>query len=106
MQQLFPVEGESVPRLRFPAFRDAGEWELKALGEILLTFPSYGVNAPAVSYSDQLPTYLRITDISDEGRFISANKVSVDIEPKADNYLKENDIVLARTGASVGKSYR
>lgn len=26
MQQLFPTEGETQPRLRFPEFRDAGEW--------------------------------------------------------------------------------
>jgi type I restriction enzyme, S subunit len=26
MQQLFPLPGETVPRLRFPEFRDAGEW--------------------------------------------------------------------------------
>lgn len=31
MQQLFPREGESQPRLRFPEFRGAGEWELKTL---------------------------------------------------------------------------
>ncbi len=35
MQQLFPQEGESVPRLRFPEFVDSGEWEEKKLGEIL-----------------------------------------------------------------------
>jgi len=29
MQQLFPREGETVPRLRFPEFREAGEWEIK-----------------------------------------------------------------------------
>ena len=34
MQRLFPREGERVPRLRFPEFRDAGEWEVKKLGEI------------------------------------------------------------------------
>ncbi len=34
MQQLFPREGETVPRLRFPEFRDAGEWNEVALGEI------------------------------------------------------------------------
>jgi type I restriction enzyme, S subunit len=34
MQQLFPVEGESVPRLRFPEFEGAGEWEERKLGEI------------------------------------------------------------------------
>ncbi|MBN6742562.1 restriction endonuclease subunit S [Acidithiobacillus sp. MC6.1] len=31
MQQLFPREGETVPRLRFPEFRDAGEWKRKKL---------------------------------------------------------------------------
>jgi type I restriction enzyme S subunit len=34
MQQLFPAEGETVPKLRFPEFRDAGEWEEKKFGEI------------------------------------------------------------------------
>ena len=31
MQQLFPREGETRPRLRFPEFRDAPEWEIKPL---------------------------------------------------------------------------
>lgn len=34
MQQLFPREGETIPRLRFPEFREAGEWEPKFLGAI------------------------------------------------------------------------
>ena len=34
MQQLFPAEGEMVPKLRFPEFRDAGKWGKVALGEI------------------------------------------------------------------------
>ncbi len=34
MQQLFPSEGETVPRLRFPEFREAGEWEQVTLGEV------------------------------------------------------------------------
>lgn len=35
MQQLFPREGETVPRLRFPEFKDAGKWEEKALGKLV-----------------------------------------------------------------------
>ena len=31
MQQLFPLEGETVPKLRFPEFNDAGEWEVDTL---------------------------------------------------------------------------
>ena len=34
MQQLFPAEGETLPRLRFPDFREAGEWEEKSLKTI------------------------------------------------------------------------
>jgi type I restriction enzyme S subunit len=34
MQQLFPSEGETLPRLRFPEFRNAGEWETKPLAQI------------------------------------------------------------------------
>ncbi|QCE34916.1 hypothetical protein FAI40_05875 [Acetobacteraceae bacterium] len=34
MQKLFPKEGETTPRLRFPDFRDAPAWEGKKLGEI------------------------------------------------------------------------
>lgn len=34
MQQLFPREGETRPRLRFPEFRDAPEWEAKRLEDV------------------------------------------------------------------------
>ncbi len=35
MQQLFPREGETQPRLRFPEFENAGEWVVKPLGELV-----------------------------------------------------------------------
>ena len=34
MQQLFPREGETQPRLRFPEFKNTGEWVLKKLEEV------------------------------------------------------------------------
>ena len=37
MQQLFPQEGETRPRLRFPEFWDAGDWEESTVGEIITT---------------------------------------------------------------------
>ncbi|PRY91902.1 type I restriction enzyme S subunit [Marinilabilia salmonicolor] len=98
--------GGLIPELRFPEFVEDGEWELKILGDCLLKNPEYGINAPAAPYSDKLPTYLRITDISDDGTFITRDKVSVNRNVTEDNYLSEGDIVLARTGASVGKSYK
>lgn len=37
MQQLFPCEGETLPRLRLPEFKDAPEWEVKPLGKLFDT---------------------------------------------------------------------
>lgn len=106
MQQLFPRGGETVPRLRFPEFRDAGEWEEVSLGKCLSRRPEYGINAPSVPYANNLPTYLRITDISDNGYIRKDQKVSVAKNVTDENYLEDGDIVLARTGASVGKAYK
>lgn len=106
IQRLFPARGKTVPELRFHEFRNAGEWNNKKLGECLLQSPDYGLNSPAVPYNPLLNTYLRITDISENGRFISETKVSVDATLTDDNSLHDGDIVLARTGASVGKSYK
>ncbi|MBF4061075.1 restriction endonuclease subunit S [Burkholderia pseudomallei] len=36
MQRLFPREGETVPRLRFPEFRDAGEWQSRKISSLLV----------------------------------------------------------------------
>jgi len=44
MQQLFPREGETTPRLRFPEFRDAGPWEVKRLETIVEL--AYGAALP------------------------------------------------------------
>ncbi len=35
MQQLFPAECKTLPKLRFPEFRDAGEWPIRVLGEFI-----------------------------------------------------------------------
>ncbi|MDO9047914.1 MAG: restriction endonuclease subunit S [Methylobacter sp.] len=40
MQQLFPAEGETVPKLRFPEFRDVGEWPEKPLESICSSISS------------------------------------------------------------------
>lgn len=81
------------------------EWEVKRLGELLSTKPSYGINAAAVPYSPELPTYLRITDISEDGTFVSEGRTSVAHSSAAQYFLNDDQIVVARTGASTGKSY-
>jgi type I restriction enzyme S subunit len=51
MQQLFPREGETVPRLRFPEFRDAGEWVTEELSKCLDRVIDYRGKAPPKSES-------------------------------------------------------
>ena len=66
---------------------------------------SYGIGASAVPFSNDLYTYLRITDIKDDGTLNLQDLKSVD-DVKAKEYLlKPNDIVFARTGASTGRNY-
>ncbi|MDR2582815.1 MAG: restriction endonuclease subunit S [Fibromonadaceae bacterium] len=64
--------------------------------------PLYGLNEAATD-DITLPRYLRITDINDNGNYVYQG---AHVYCEDDVYiLKRNDIVFARTGASVGKSY-
>ena len=66
---------------------------------------AYGIAASAVERKADLPTYLRITDIFDDGTLNLSELKSVDA-PNSDKYiLKPNDIVFARTGGSTGRNY-
>lgn len=38
MQQLFPQDGEEIPKLRFPEFKNAPKWEEKTLGDVGKSF--------------------------------------------------------------------
>lgn len=82
------------------------DWEQRKLGEIAFSF-EYGLNAAAKEYDGE-NKYIRITDIDNNTHeFLTYNLTSPDIDlTDAENYkLAEGDILLARTGASVGKSY-
>ena len=81
-------------------------WEQRKLGELSSSF-EYGLNAAAKEYDGE-NKYIRITDIDDESReFKQEDITSPDTDlSSAENYkLSEGDILFARTGASVGKSY-
>lgn len=81
------------------------DWEVERLADLLNENPKYGINAPAVPLEGKLPVYIRITDISDDGYFRPSEKVGVRSQFSDQYQLRKGDLVLARTGASVGKSY-
>ena len=104
LENCFPKNGEKVPKFRFSGF--TGDWEQRKLGEIASSF-EYGLNAAAKEF-DGKNKYIRITDIYDDSREFDQNNVtSPDIDLlNADSYkLTKGDILFARTGASVGKTY-
>ena len=77
----------------------------RSLRSLLRSAPSYGINAAAVPFDESLPTYLRITDISEDNKFRPSPRVSVRYPHVEAFFLSKGDLVFARTGASVGKSY-
>jgi type I restriction enzyme S subunit len=80
-------------------------YEFVTLSELSVGGGSYGIAASAVPLSKRLPTYLRITDINDDGTINFGGLKSV-ADPNASRYyLAPNDIVFARTGASTGRNY-
>ena len=82
------------------------EWKEYKLGDLSIDCKgSYGIGASAVPYDENLYTYLRITDINDDGTLNKSDLKSVDAENASDYLLKPNDIVFARTGASTGRNY-
>ena len=81
-------------------------WEQRKLGDIASSF-AYGLNAAAKEF-DGKHKYLRITDIDDVSRVFQDDNLTspdADIDAADDYRLEEGDLLFARTGASVGKSY-
>jgi len=78
------------------------KWEEKKLGEVAES-ASYGMNAAGKEYDGE-NKYIRITDIDDKSRKYTS-QVSPDGPLENQYLLQGGDILFARTGASVGKTY-
>ena len=80
------------------------EWKEVCLSDVAEGF-EYGLNAAATTY-DGKHKYIRITDIDDDTHaYINQDPVSPSGAFEERYRVRENDILFARTGASVGKSY-
>ena len=104
LDKMFPKPGETEPEIRFEGFTDP--WEQRKLGSIAASF-DYGLNAAATEYDGQ-NKYLRITDIDDvTHEFLKSDLTTplADLAMSAVYLLEEGDLLFARTGASVGKTY-
>lgn len=78
---------------------------IRQLKEVLVKEPQYGTaESGIVRKSDTEPRYIRITDIDEFGNLTEA--LGATAEKLEEQYLlNENDILFARSGATVGKTY-
>ncbi|MCG8801962.1 restriction endonuclease subunit S [Tenacibaculum finnmarkense] len=86
-------------------FEKINSWNNIILGDCCKEKPSYGINAAAVEFNEELPRYIRITDIDDYGRFSPNKLTSVNEKGWEDFILKKDDVLFVRTGSTTGKSY-
>jgi len=81
-------------------------WDIKKLKYLLVNKLKYGANESGIEYSENLPRYVRITDFSNSGKLSEKNKLSLSWENGKEYLLKDGDILFARSGATVGKTYQ
>jgi type I restriction enzyme, S subunit len=107
MQQLFPREGETTPRLRFPEFRNAGEWDANILGEL-----SEVVRGGSPRPIDDFMTtskdglnWLKIGDVDKEAKYVTntAEKVRHEALSKT-RVVNPGDLILSNS-MSFGRPY-
>ncbi|MCY3859996.1 MAG: restriction endonuclease subunit S [Gammaproteobacteria bacterium] len=105
LQQLFPQPGETVPKLRFPEFRNAPSWQTESLGDL-------GVFTRGLTYkSDDTTsaglTVLRSSNIQDERLILNSDLVHVNKECSSRLLLAKGDIAICMSNGSkslVGKN--
>jgi type I restriction enzyme, S subunit len=107
MQVIFPQPGESVPLLRFPAFKNAPKWEARELGPMTSKIGS-GVTplGGEVHYRMNGRPFIRSQNVG-WGELILDDVVHIDDDTHASfaaTELEEGDVLLNITGASIGRS--
>jgi type I restriction enzyme S subunit len=108
MQQIFPREGETQPRLRFPEFQNAGEWELTTVGGLVETnclFPpkdgNHGnIHPKSADYVAQGIPFVMASDL--KGGLIDIETCHFISKEQADKlqkgFAKEGDVLLSHKG--------
>lgn len=100
MQQLFPAEGETAPRLRFPEFRDKGEWEEKSIASICSAFSGGTPNTSMNEYyAGEIP-FIRSAEINLDKTELSLTAKG--LENSSAKLVCKGDLLVALYGANSG----
>jgi type I restriction enzyme, S subunit len=95
-----------VARDMFDAFHEVAKAPMQPLSALCIEPGRYGANAPARQHDPDWPRYIRITDITDDGTLSEVDKKSLEPSDAVPYLLKPHDVVVARTGATVGKAFQ
>ena len=99
---------------QYDSYKDSGvqwigkipsHWKVMCLKRLLEKPLQYGANEPAEDINVNHPRYIRITDITDDGKLRDDSCKSLSPQKAQDYLLKKGDILFARSGATVGKTY-
>jgi len=91
MQQLFPREGETVPRLRFPEFRNAGAWEEKVLPNVCQ------INPRRMSMDEKtLVSFVPMSSVSESGQLENPEVRSYEEVKTGYTSFVNNDVIIAK----------
>jgi type I restriction enzyme S subunit len=107
MQQLFPREGETQPRLRFPEFKNAGEWVVKKLEELAKRGSGH---TPSKSHPEYYNGGIKWVSLADSKRLDcglisdTANQISEQGIKNSSAVLHPEGTVLISRDAGIGKS--
>jgi type I restriction enzyme S subunit len=101
MQQLFPREGETLPRLRFPEFQSPPEWEEKTLGEIV-EIASGQIDPKEPPYCD-LPQIGSENIESDSGKIMNVKSAREKGVISGNYVFDENDILYSKIRPALNK---
>lgn len=80
-------------------------WKVARLKQVLKTPMKYGASESGVEYSDELPRYIRITDITLDNKLKDVGKLSLTEQQAIGYLLSEKTVLFARSGATVGKTF-
>lgn len=107
MQQLFPREGETQPRLRFPEFRDTGEWVIEKLETLAKRGSGHTPSKSSSEYYDGGIKWVSLADSKQlDAGLISTSKIEISKQgiKNSSAVLHPAGTVLISRDAGVGKS--
>ena len=81
------------------------KWTLYRLKHLLRSPMQYGANATGLEYDETMPRYVRITDIDSNGNLKDVGKQSLSWDVAEPYLLEDGDLLLARSGGTVGKTF-